>query len=449
MELLKKDIKPLFFKYLGAAFGSALISSIYVLVDMAMVGQYEGPNGTAAMAVVAPIWNIMFSLGLLTGIGGSVLFSSIKGRAEKNDKQPNEYFTTAVIYNAVFAFAFCAIVLLFSRPLLTMFGGEGEIMELALIYLKPIQYVIPVFMFTPLVSAFLRNDNNPGLATCAVLVSGVFNIVADYVFVFPMDMGIYGAGLATAISPCISLLIMLTHFISKKNTIRFAKPSGFLTKIKNITVQGFSVFIVDIAMGVLTVIFNNQIVKYAGPDALAIYGIIVNIGTIVQNCAYSVGQAAQPIISINYGAMRFDRIKQTLKYAMGTAVFFGIVWTTATVGFPNFFMNVFMKTTPSVLEIAPKIMRCYCISFLILPINIFSTYYFQSILMPGVAFSISVTRGIVLSGALIYILPAIFGADAMWLAIPITEALVCVWAVFRMYSDTRKLIDGAKIDQAI
>lgn len=97
MDFLTSNIKPMYFKYLSAAFGSALISSIYGVVDMAMVGQYQGPNGTAALAVVSPIWNIIYSLGLLMGIGGSVLFSTLRGESEQNRKKSNEYFTASLI----------------------------------------------------------------------------------------------------------------------------------------------------------------------------------------------------------------------------------------------------------------------------------------------------------------------------------------------------------------
>lgn len=103
MDFLTNKIKPMYFKYLGAAFGSALISSIYGVVDMAMVGQYQGPKGTAAMAVVSPIWNIIYSLSLLMGIGGSVLFSTLRGESEQNRERSNEFFSAAVIGTAILA----------------------------------------------------------------------------------------------------------------------------------------------------------------------------------------------------------------------------------------------------------------------------------------------------------------------------------------------------------
>ena len=176
-------------------------------------------------------------------------------------------------------------------------------------------------------AAYLRNDKNPALATGAVLAGGIFNIFGDYFFVFTCDMGAFGAGLATAIGSAISFLAMLSHFFTKKNTLRLVRPEGLLRKLKEITTTGFSTFFIDVAMGILTILFNRQIVIYLGTNALSVYGIIVNISTFVQCCAYSVGQASQPIISTNFGAGKGGRIRETLKYALGTAAVFSILWT--------------------------------------------------------------------------------------------------------------------------
>lgn len=239
-----------------------------------------------------------------------------------------------------------------------------------------------------LLAAFLRNDNHPELATIGILAGGLFNIIGDYIFVFIFDMGILGAGLATAVGSGISFAVMVSHFWSKKNTLVLRKTTGFLRKLRKITVTGFPTFFVDIAMGILTVLFNRQIMKYLDSNALAVYGPIVNIGTIVQCCAYSVGQAAQPIITINYGAKKWRRIKETLRYALYTIGVFSIFWTALSLICPNFYIYIFMKPTKTILDIAPTINRCYSISFLLLPLNIFSTYYFHVIMKLRAAYPI-------------------------------------------------------------
>ena len=131
MDLLRGNIKTLYFKYLSAAFGSALTSSIYGIVDMAMVGQYQGPDGTAALAVVAPVWNVIYSLGLLMGIGGSVIFSTKRGSGMSGDGEDEQYFTAAVIGSVILAALAWVGLILFERPLLTFFGADETLLALA------------------------------------------------------------------------------------------------------------------------------------------------------------------------------------------------------------------------------------------------------------------------------------------------------------------------------
>ena len=439
MDFLQEKVKTLYFKYLAAAFGSALISSIYSIVDMAMVGQSHGPDGSAALAVVAPVWNIIYSFGLLMGIGGSVIFSTIRGREQGQERKSNEYFTASVIGSVILAAVIWLLIIFFDRELLMMFGAQDNTLTLGLEYVAPIKYAIPLFLFNQMLAAYLRNDKNPALATGAVLAGGIFNVYGDYFFVFTCDMGAYGAGLATAIGSAITFIVMMTHFFMKKNTLKLVKPAQLPRKLKEITVTGFSTFFIDVAMGILTILFNRQIMNYLGNDALAVYGVIVNISTLAQCCTYSVGQASRPIISTNFGAGRGDRIRRTLKYALGTAAVFSLFWTALSMAAPNLFIRIFMSPTPEVLEIAPGIMRCYCSSFILLPLNIFSTYYFQALMKPKAAFIVSVARGFVLSGILIYLLPAAAGADSIWFAMPITELAVAIYVICEMVKCTRSL----------
>ena len=437
MDLLNGKVKLLYLKFLSAAFGSAIISSVYSIVDTAMVGQYQGPSGTAALAVVAPVWNIIYSLGLLMGIGGSVIFSTKRGGRTNTDGSENQYFTAAVIGSVILSILSWIGVICFEDALLTFFGADETLLPLARDYMRPIKYVFPLFLFNQMLAAFLRNDGSPGLATFGVLAGGIFNVFGDYFLVFPCDMGIYGAGLATAIGSGISFIVMLTHFVSRKNTLKLIKTDHLFAKLRAISITGFSSFFIDVAMGILTVLFNRQIMKYLGANALSIYGPIIQVSTFVQCCAYSVGQASQPIISTNFGAEKPERIKETLSLALWTTAFFGLFWTALSMAVPNFYIRVFMAPTEEILAIAPAIVRTYALSFLLLPFNIFSTYYFQAIAQPKVAFIISVARGLIISGILILILPLIAGASSLWLAMPITELLIAVYVAINIKKSTK------------
>ena len=159
----------------------------------------------------------------------------------------------------------------------------------------------------------------------------------------------------------------------------------------------------------------------------------------MQCCAYSIGQASQPLLSVNFGAGKGDRIRQLLRCALGTAAVFGILWTALAEGAPELFVRIFMTPTEGILAIAPEIIRSYGLSFLLLPFNIFSTYYFQALMKPAASFGVSVARGALVSGALICLLPAVAGADSIWFAMPITELLVAVFVAAMKTRYTKRL----------
>ncbi|MDD4526137.1 MAG: MATE family efflux transporter [Lachnospiraceae bacterium] len=217
MDLRNSNLRKTFFQYLIASFGGALISSIYSIVDLAMVGKYQGAEGTAAIALISPFWNVIYSLGLLVGIGGAVPFSTLRGKSEKS--KSNEYFTASVIAGIVLALITWVVMIFFDRQLLMVFGANETLMPLARAYIYPIKFAVPLFIFNQMLSAFVRNDGDPSLATKGVMFGGIFNVFGDYFFVFTMDMGIMGAGLATAIGQFFTFLIIITHFRSKLNTL--------------------------------------------------------------------------------------------------------------------------------------------------------------------------------------------------------------------------------------
>ena len=424
MDMLKTDIKKIFLKYLSASFGSALIVAIYSIVDVAMVGQYEGDNGAAALAVFAPIWNVIYSIGLLFGIGGSVLFSKARGSGEY--QKSNVFFTVSFIALSIIITIVWIFTLLFEDNILYFLGADDVLLNLAKKYFLPIKIILPLFAFSQFFASYLRNDNAPIKATVAVMAGGIFNIFGDYFFVFVCDMGIFGAGLATAIGQIITASILISHLFTKKNTLQFTKINNFLSLSNNIISIGFSTFFIDIAMGILSLMFNNQIMKYFGAPALAVYSVIININILVQSSAYAIGQASQPIISINLGANKMNRIKSALKCSIITALILSIVSTLFTYFNTDFLMKAFMKPSEEAMSISKNIMRAYFISFLILPFNVYSTYYFQSIMKPACSFIVAISRGLIISGILIFVLPLLFIKETIWYVMPITEVLTFI-----------------------
>ena len=427
-NLTQGSIKKHYFRYLGAAFGGSMISCIYGLVDVAVVGQYQGPQGTAALSIVAPIWTILYSLGILTGSGGSIKYTYYKAQG-KTDKA-NAYFTLSLLLTSAIAVVCWIGLTVFDDQLLRLFGADDALLPLAKAYLRPIQFVIPAYPFTQMLAAYLRNDNAPGFAAFATLCGGCFNIFGDLYFVFGLNMGIFGAGLATAIGVTLTIAVMVSHFFSRKNTLKLARIHGYIHRAKELVFNGCSVFVSEIAMGMIAMLFNRQIMNYFGSDALAVFGVIVQISGLVQCFTYAVGQAAQPIVSENYSVHNIERIRETRKYSL---------WTAAVLLFPNNFVKIFMSPTDSVLQIAPGIMQTYGLAYLLLPLNIFATYYFQSVMQPKTALIISMARGMVLCGVLVFVLPALFGAKLLWWVMPITEFAVAIYTILCMIKNNRSL----------
>ena len=442
MDLLRDDVRKTYRRYLAAAFGSSFISTIYSFVDMIVVGQYQGPSGTAALALISPVWNIIFSLGMLFGIGGSVHFGMLRGEKDNVPGTENRYFTSALYVTGTLSALIMTVLLCFDGAIFRALGAEGELLTLALDYFRPVRFAVPCYMLGQVVAAFLRNDNDPGLATAAVLIGGLFNVFGDCYFTFVLDMGLFGAGLATAIGSALTLAIMLTHFFKRENTLRLVPIRQLSGTVGRMIETGFSAFFADLAMGIVTALLNRGIVRYAGTDALAVYGVIVYVGTCAQCSAYSVGQAAQPLFSINFGARKWDRIRQTQTWAIRSIIVFSLFWTGVSMAFPEQIVRIFMDATPGVLEIAPTIIRIYATSFLLLPFNIYSAYYFQSIMRARAALWLAVARGLVISGGLILLLPLIFKATGLWIAMPITDAITFAATLFLTIRYTKTLEEG-------
>ena len=437
MDLLRDKIKPIYLKLLYSSVGSALITSIFAIVDAMMVGNYHGPDGTASLAVFNPVWSFVYSLAIISSIGGSVLYAKLRG--EENEEKANEYFSITIIFGIFLSIVAFLIIVLFEEPLFRFFGADDNLLNLASKYLVCIKYAIPFCIFSSIFSSFLRNDNNPLLATVSVIIGGVFNAIGDYLFVFTFDMGIFGAGLATSLGLVISTLIMMIHFFKKNNTLKLVKPTKVFKRIIKITIAGFPAGITDLSLGIISILFNHQIMKYFGTNELAVYGIITQVTAFVQCCAYGTGQAAQPIISQNFGSKNYPRIKECLKYGIVTSIIIGVFWTIITILIPNSFVHLFMDPTEEVLQIAPKIIRTYSISYLLLVINIFITYYLQAIMKSKGSLILSILRGIVISGIIIIILPIILNDNSIWLTMLITEIIILIISLIMINNYTNKL----------
>ena len=427
MDFITGDIKQLYRKFLTASMASAMVMSIYSFVDTIAVGQSEGPAGAAAMAVITPLYGVLIFLGILCGVGGSVLYGNARG--EGKEEKANALFTAATGLMLFLILLVWIIFALFHQQIFTFFGADAELMPKVMEYARWLIWFLPVFILPTFISSFIRNDGAPGLAMAAVIIGGCVNIFGDWFFVFPLGLGMTGAAIATVLGTSVQVIIMCIHFFTKKCTLRIVKPSHVKPAICQTLGIGFGASILDLGTVILSIIMNNQIMRYGDTNALAVYGVVATITSLFQALYCGVGQAIQPIVSANCGAMQADRIKQVWKMALTTVIVLGIGFTAIGELFPTQIVRLFMDVTPEVLVAAPGIIRPFFLLFLFLGITVLATYHLQSIMHARMSMMVAVLRSVVISGLLIYILPLFVGVWGVWIAMPISELIVAAVAL--------------------
>lgn len=434
MDFITGDIKQLYRKFLTASMASAMVMSIYSFVDTIAVGQSEGPAGAAAMAVITPLYGVLIFLGILCGVGGSVLYGNSRG--EGKEEKANALFTAATGLMLFLILLVWIIFALFHQQIFTFFGADAELMPKVMEYARWLIWFLPVFILPTFISSFIRNDGAPGLAMAAVIIGGCVNIFGDWFFVFPLGLGMTGAAIATVLGTSVQVIIMCIHFFTKKCTLRIVKPNHVKPAICQTLGIGFGASILDLGTVILSIIINNQIMRYGDTNALAVYGVVATITSLFQALYCGVGQAIQPIVSANCGAMQADRIKQVWKMALTTVIVLGIGFTAVGELFPTQIVRLFIDVTPEVLTVAPGIIRPFFLLFLFLGITVLAAYHLQSIMHGRMSMMIAVLRSVVISGLLIYILPLVMGILGVWVAMPISELIVAVIAVLYVHNRT-------------
>ena len=434
MDFITGDIKQLYRKFLTASMASAMVMSIYSFVDTIAVGQSEGPAGAAAMAVITPLYGVLIFLGILCGVGGSVLYGNARG--EGKEEKANALFTAATGLMLFLILLVWIIFALFHQQIFTFFGADAELMPKVMEYARWLIWFLPVFILPTFISSFIRNDGAPGLAMAAVIIGGCVNIFGDWFFVFPLGLGMTGAAIATVLGTSVQVIIMCIHFFTKKCTLRIVKPNHVKPAICQTLGIGFGASVLDLGTVILSIIMNNQIMRYGDTNALAVYGVVATITSLFQALYCGVGQAIQPIVSANCGAMQADRIKQVWKMSLTTVIVLGIGFTSVGELFPTQIVRLFMDVTPEVLTVAPGIIRPFFLLFLFLGITVLATYHLQSIMHGTMSMVIAILRSVVISGLLIYVLPLFVGILGVWVAMPISELIVAIIALIYIQKRT-------------
>lgn len=418
-NLTNESVSKLFFRYLIPSICGTMVTSIYVLADTIIIGKGIGIDAMAALNIVLPLFNLFFGSGLLFGVGGSVLMSIARGK--KDDNTGRRYFSIAFMLNLIACIVLTALFSVFLKPIVRVLGATDVTMPYILEYAPYIIGGLAFFSFSSFLQTFVRNDGAPKLSMIAVITGGVTNIILDMLFVFTFDMGMAGAAIASVIGSVVTVFILTWHFFSKNNGLHFYFKGVRFKDIALIFNNGITSFFLEISSGIVMFVFNLQILKYIGDIGISLYGVITNTVIVVNCLCNGVNQAAQPLISVNFGAGFINRVNDVKK--IGTRVAFIICSFIALAGLivPDFFTYLFMNPNEEILMMSKTAIRIYFTGFFAMGINMFATGYLQSTLKPLQSLILCLCRGCFLSILFVFILPFIFGTKGIWLAMPFAE----------------------------
>ena len=430
-DFLNKPVKQVFMRYLVPSVLATMVTSIYVLADTIIVGKGIGTIAVAALNIVLPLYNIFFGLGLLFGVGGSVLMSILRG--EGDEKGSNAYFSTSLVAMCVVLALSLAFFTAFMEEIALVFGGTPETMPYIMDYMPYIVWGMGLFFFSSYLQTFIRNDGAPRLAMYAVVSGGVANIILDYVFVYNFNMGMAGAAIATVMGSGLTVVILLTHFFTKKNNLHFSLKGVRPSFIKNIILNGFASFLIEVASGVTIFVFNIQLLKYAGNTGVSVYSIISNTAIVVVCLCKGINQAAQPLLSTNYGAGLYERTDKIRSLAVKVSIIICAVLVIMGLVVPDFFTYIFINPDSAILSMSASAIRIYFVGFMMLGINMVFICYFQAILKNGYSMIICLMRGLILVVAFAYIFPLFMDVTGIWLAVPAAETITMLFGIYLIY----------------
>lgn len=432
----KENTLQEFGKYVSQSVLSQLGVSCYILADTYFISKGVGADGLTALNLAIPVFSVMNGCGFMLGIGSGTKYGIMKGTG--NEKRGDVLFTSSLCVVTVLAVIFMLIGLLAADPITVLVGANAEVYDMTRTYLQVILLFSPMFMINNLLGAMIRNDGNTSLAMTAMLSGCLFNIVFDYIFVFPMGLGLFGAVLATAVAPIISILILLQHFMKKKNQFRLIRVRPDVRLVASAAGLGVPSLVTEVSSGLVIAVFNLLILGLAGNVGVAAYGVVANISIVVIAIYNGIAQGVQPLLSREYGRSQEKNVHRFLSWAMmltvilAMVIYVGIYWNADVIAM------IFNSGRDMDLQrIAVEGLKIYFTACPFVGANILLAIYFAATDQAAPAQMISLLRGLIVIIPLAFIMANVAGLTGVWMTFPLTELVVCVVA-YGLYKKMKK-----------
>lgn len=425
---VNKHMGKEFFRYVSVNVLGMIGLSAYILADTFFVSKRLGVNGLAALNFAISVYSVLNGAGLMLGIGGGAGYAIYKAKGEKDTA--NGIFSASVLMGLVLGVLFCCLGLLGADGLAGLLGAEGEVRVLTGDYLRVILLFAPAFLLNNILIAFVRNDNSPGLSMYAMIAGSLANIILDYLFLFPLDMGITGAAAATAMAPIISILILSSHVWRRRNGFRFLRSQISIRHMLRLVSLGAASFVNETASAITLIVFNLIILNITGNTGVAAYGVVANIALVVIAIFTGIGQGMQPLLSKCHGSGNAAGIKAIRGYGIAVVILTGALVYTVLVLERSAVVSIFnSENSIELAGLAQQGIIIYFIGFLFAGVNLVAASCLSAVGSSGRAFLISLLRGILIIVPSAFLFSHLWGMTGIWCSFVFTEAVTCVVAL--------------------
>lgn len=421
MDVRKKE----FASYISLSILGMLGSSGTILADTFFVSNRLGADGLAALNLSIAVFGLINGLGMLFGIGGATRYTIF--RSQGDEKGADRVFTAALLSALAAGLCFFCAGLLWPEAIARALGAEGALLPMSTAYLKTVLCFAPCFILNHLFMAFLRNDGNPRLAMCAMLAGSLANIALDYLFVYPLDMGLFGAALATGLAPVIGLAVSSLHVVTGRARFRLTGDGLSLRELVRNAGPGLSACVNECSSGVVLMVFNLLLLGTAGSTGVAAYGIVANLALVVLAVFTGMAQGIQPLLSRAYG--RGDRAETAALLRRGLVLSGGVglaVLAAALLAAPTLVSWFNSEGDPLLQSLAEEGLRLYFPGFLCVGYNYLTAAFLSATERAGAACALSTFRGCVGITLTACLFAWRFGITGIWLAFPAVELVTAL-----------------------
>ncbi|MBN2651023.1 MAG: MATE family efflux transporter [Spirochaetales bacterium] len=439
-SFLNSSLNSLIFKNAVPAIASMLIMAFYQMVDGIMVGQRLGPDALASVNILYPVIAIFVGIAVMIGVGGNARIAVLLG--EGDSRTASKVLTLISLLGLLLGLISYLVVGFGFKHILTFLGSQGgDLGVFAGEYLRSIFWFFPTMILIFILEQSVRNDGKATFATIIMVLMAILNIVLDYLFLFVADMGIGGAAIASGISQSLGFLVFFLYFlgktIKKSSGLRFSLPTRRLSVLPVIFINGSSEFFNSVAAGVTTWLFNRIIISYVGTDGIAAFTLVQYISLIGIMIFLGLNNGCQPILSYNYGALQYERVRQTFYKILKISVSIGFAFFLILFFFTGNLVLIFVKQEPELIALTTELGRFFSFAMLFMPVGIAGSMFFTALEKARYSLIVAFSRSLLFVVVGLLVFPTFLGEKGIWITPFFTEFMsACI--TFLLYLSLRK-----------